>query len=108
MAVSLFLIALIGAITFYQSIHGLFSSLIMCVITVLSLTVAFALHEYVALQWLIQWKPDFALPLSLAICFVVPLISLRLALDAMLRRSCLLPSIVDRAGGVAFGLVTAL
>ncbi|MBN1510714.1 MAG: CvpA family protein [Phycisphaerae bacterium] len=108
MAVSLFLIALIGAVAFYQSIHGLFSAMIMCVITVLSLVFAFALHEYVALEWLIQWKPDFALPLSLAICFVVPLVTLRLTLDALLRRSCLLPSIVDRVGGVAFGLVTAL
>ena len=108
MAVSLFLIALIGAIAFYQSIHGLFSAMIMCVITVLSLAFAFALHEYVALEFLIQWKPDFALPLSLAICFAVPLIVLRVALDGLLRRSCLLPSIVDRAGGVAFGVITGL
>ncbi|UCG16554.1 MAG: hypothetical protein JSV19_00655 [Phycisphaerales bacterium] len=108
MWLSIFLIVLIAAITFFQSIHGLFSGLITCTLTILSCAFAFAIHEYVALELLIQWKPDFAVPLSLLLCFVVPLIVLRTAIDSLIRRSCLLPSLVDRVGGVVFGFVTAM
>ena len=83
MWLSLFLILLIAAVTYFIAIQGLFSALIMCVFTVLCCAFAFGIHEYVALEYLIQWKPDFAIPLSLVLSFAVPLIILRSAADAV-------------------------
>ena len=108
MWVSLFSLLLIAGVAFFQSIHGLLSSLIFCVLTILCAALAFALYEYVAFEFLLGWKPDFALALSLALCFVVPLILTRVALDQLIRRASLLPAIVDRAGGIIFGTITAL
>jgi uncharacterized membrane protein required for colicin V production len=108
MWLSLFLIVLIAAITFFQSIHGLFSGLITCVIAIICCAFAFGIHEYVALELLMGWKPNLAMPLALVLCFIVPLIALRTGMDALIRRSGLLPSIVDKAGGVVFGFVTAM
>jgi len=108
MWLSLFLILLIAAVTYFIAIQGLFSALIMCVFTVLCCAFAFGIHEYVALEYLIQWKPDFAIPLSLVLSFAVPLIILRSAADALLRRSCLIASIFDRVGGAVFGFLSAM
>ncbi len=108
MVLSLFLVVLIAAITFFQSIHGLFNGIITCVMAILCCAFAFAVHEYVALELLMGWKPNLALPLALVLSFILPLIALRSAADAMIRRSSLVPSIVDKAGGVIFGFVTAM
>ena len=67
MWLSLFCLLIIAGIAFFQSIHGLLSALIFCVLTILCAVFAFALYEYVAYEFLIQWKPDVALPISLAL-----------------------------------------
>ncbi|MCP4249954.1 MAG: CvpA family protein [bacterium] len=108
MWVSLFCLALIAGIAFFQSIHGLMSSLIFCVLTILCLALAFAIYEQVAFDLLYQWKPDLALPIALAGCFSVPLILTRVGMDKLIQRSSLLPAMVDRVGGIVFGLITAL
>ncbi len=108
MWVSLFCLALIAGIAFFQSIHGLMSSLIFCVLTILCLVLAFAVYEQVAFDLLYAWKPDLALPISLAGCFSVPLILTRVGMDKLIQRASLLPAMVDRVGGIVFGLITAL
>lgn len=108
MWLSLFCLLLIAGIAFFQSIHGLLSSVIFCVLTIVCAALAFALYEYVAYEYLIGWKPNFALPISLMLCFTVPLIVSRVAMDQMIRRSSLLPAVVDKIGGVLFGIVTAM
>lgn len=105
---SLFCVLLVGGVAFFQSIHGLFSSLLFCVIAIVSLGLGFGLYEYVAYEFLVGWKPDFALAISLAACFGVPLVILRVALDSLIQRSCLLPALVDRVGGLFFGVITSL
>lgn len=108
MWLSLFCLLLIAGIAFFQSIHGLLSSVIFCVLTIVCAALAFALYEYVAYEYLIGWKPNFALPISLMLCFAVPLIVSRVAMDQMIRRSSLLPALVDKIGGLLFGIVTAM
>jgi hypothetical protein len=108
MWLSLFLLAIIAAIAYFQAIQGFFSALIMCVLTMLCCAFAFATHEYVAVALLAKWKPDFALPLALAGCFAVPLIILRVVADAIIRRNCLISNLADKIGGAFFGLVAGL
>ena len=104
----LFCLLLLMGVAFYQSIQGLFSSLVFCVIAVISTAVAFTLYEYVAYEFLAAWKPDIALPVALAACFGLPLVLLRLAVDSLIRRSGLLPVLAEKIGGAGFGVITAL
>jgi hypothetical protein len=105
---SLFCLALLLAIAFFQSIHGLFNSVVFFVLSVLCAVLAFALHEWIAYSFLMQWKPDFALPIALAGVFGLLLTIARLVLDSVVQRAPLLPAMVERIGGGVFGLLTAL
>src|SRR3972149_6612899 len=103
----LFLILLL-VIALSQATKGFFSALIMTVLTICCCTVAVTSHEWIAFNALAPyWKPDFAHPLALGVTFGVSLLLLRLVFDRLIRRSCLLPAWVDRAGGGVCGLITA-
>jgi len=108
MWLSLFCLLLIAGIAFFQSIHGLVSSLIFCVLTIVCTAFAFAVYEYVAYSMLLSWKPDYAHALALALSFGVPLLILRVIMDQLIRRSNLIPAWADRAGGIVFGALTSL
>lgn len=109
MALSFTLFVLILAIAFFQATQGLFSALIMVLLTICCGAVAVGTHEYVAMTFLAnKWRPDYAMAISLAVTFGVPLLILRAAMDNLIRRSCLLPSWVDRVGGGACGLLSAM
>ena len=107
MWLSLFLLAFLIAATYFQAIQGVTSAAIMAVLTVLSLAVSFSTYEYIAQTFLISIKPDFAYPVALLGMFVVPLAVLRVLLDMWIPRSNLLPQILDRGAGAAFGLLTS-
>lgn len=110
MWLSLFCLALITGIAFFQSIHGLFSSLVFCVWTMVCTAIAFATYQYVAFEFLMDLlasKSDFASPIALVLCFAIPLIGGRLALDHFIKRAGLLAAMVDRIGGLFFGVITA-
>jgi hypothetical protein len=108
MVLSLLLLLLIIAIITYQSMQGLFSALLMTILTVCCVGFSFGVYEWVAINWLSKWKPDFAYAIALALCFGVPLIVLRVAFDQLIKRACLLPAAVDRAGGAVCGIFTAM
>jgi hypothetical protein len=109
MWLSLLLVVIIGAIAFFQATQGLFSALLMTVLTLCCAALALGTHEYVAITWLApRWRPDFAMALALGLTFGLSLVLLRAAADNLIRRACLLPSWVDRIGGAACGLVTGL
>ncbi len=109
MILSLLIVILILAIMYLQATHGLYSALIMMVLTICCAALAIGMHEQVAIAYLVSnWKPDFAYAISLAALFGIPLVILRLALDKLIRRSCLLPLWVDRIGGGFCGLITSL
>lgn len=108
MLLSLLYLILLLAIAFRQATHGFFSALIMTVLTVSCCAAAVTTHDWIAVNALAPyWKPDFAHPLALGVTFGLSLLLLRLAFDRLIRRSCLLPAWVDRAGGCVCGLITA-
>ncbi len=109
MWLSLILLGLLFAVAVKQATQGLFSSLIMVVLTVCCAAAALGSYEYVAGQWIgPMWRPDYALPVALAATFGVPLLILRLVFDKLIRRSCLLPAMVERVGAGLLALVSAM
>jgi len=108
MLLSLLFFVLLLAIALSQATRGFFSALIMTVLTLCCCAAAVATHEWIAIHALAPyWKPDFAHPLAMGATFGLSLLLLRLVFDRLIRRSCLLPAWVDRAGGGVCGLITA-
>lgn len=108
MLLSLLFLILLLTIALSQATRGFFSALIMTVLTVCCCAAAVTTHEWIAVNALVPyWKPDFAHPLALGVTFGLSLLLLRLVFDRLIRRSCLLPAWVDRAGGGVCGLITA-
>lgn len=105
---SLFAIVLILCITFYQGLHGLFSSFIMCVLTVLSAALAFGVFEDIYFSWLVTRQPDHGRAIALLAVFLITLLISRLVIDAVITGNLEFPVHVDRALGGLFGLITAL
>lgn len=109
MWLSIVFAGLVIAIAITQGTQGLYSAFVMTVLTICCAAAAFGTYEWVAIHWLApNWKPDYALPVSLGVVFGVPLVLLRLLFDRVIRRACLLPAWVDRVGGGVFGLITGL
>lgn len=109
MWLSLLCLLLLLAVTIVQATHGMFSALIMTVLTLCCGAAAIGMHEWVAQNWLIPlWRPDYAYALALIVLFGVPLVLLRLGFDLLIKRACLLPNWIDRIGGGFCGLITAL
>lgn len=109
MLISLVFVVLIFAIAYFQASQGWYSAMIMAVLTVSCAATAFGTYEWVATHFVAPyWKPGFAHSIALAAVFGVPLVVLRLVFDRALRRTCLLPLLMDRIGGGLCGLVTAM
>jgi len=109
MWLSLILLVLLLAIALMQGAQGLFSALIMTVLTICCAAAALGTYDWVAIHWLAPaWKPDYAHAIALAAIFGIPLVILRVIADKLVRRACLLPAWVDRIGGGFCGLITAL
>jgi len=109
MIVSLAFLLLLFAVTIRQATLGFFSALIMCVLTICCAALAIGTYEWTAANvFAPYWQPNYAQALALAVTFGVSLLILRLAIDRLVRRACLLPAVVDKAGGGICGLITGL
>lgn len=109
MVISLIFVVLIFAIAYFQASQGWYTAMIMTVLTVCCAAAAFGTYEWVATHFVAPyWKPSFACPIALAAVFGVPLVVLRLVFDRVLRRTCLLPLMLDRIGGGLCGIVTGM
>jgi len=109
MVFSLICLVLVLAIALRQGTQGLFSGMIMLLLTICCAAAAFGTYEWVGVKLLVPlWRPDYALPIALAVLFGIPLLVLRLVFDRLIRRACLLPSWADRAGGGVCGLLIGL
>lgn len=109
MLATVLILILVLTVAFVQSTQGWYSAMIMAVLTVTCAALAFGMHDWVAVNLLAPyWKPSFAHAIAMAALFGVPLIILRLIFDRTIRRSSLLPLMVDRVGGGICGLVTSL
>ncbi len=105
---SLFLFLIMCGIMFFQSIHGMFSALIMAVICVLSATLALGAHEALAENVLTDLIGDYAYPVSFVGIFAVAVFALRVLLDKIIARNPLLPGFIDKAGSACLGIITGL
>lgn len=105
---SLFLFLLMLGIMFYQSIHGMFSALIMAVICVLAGTLALGIHEMLAQDMLADLIGDYSYGVAFIGTFAVTVIILRVVLDKFISRNTLLPGFVDKVGSVFFGVISGL
>ena len=99
---------LVLAIVYYQVVQGLFSALIMMMLTILCAAVAFEYYEPVAQALLYERQGPHAEAASLLVLFVLPLLGLRLIFDRLIAGNVVMGLWVDRIGGGAVGLVTAL
>ena len=105
---SLFLLAFLGAIAYFQVIQGLTSAAIMLVATIFSVALSFGTYEYVAESFLMSIKPEFAYAVALLLTFLVPLAIFRFALDALIPRSNQVLDLLDKVVGGVFGFLTAM
>ncbi len=105
---SLFSVVLVLCIAYFQVIQGLFSGVIMCVLTVLCAALAFGTYENLYYGFLIDRMPDHGEAVALLSIFIISLLVLRTAADAGIPGNMVFPVWVERIGGGALGLVTAL
>jgi len=109
MAVVIIATILILAIAFYQAVQGMFSAIIMALLSVLCVALAFNFYEPMA-EALIGagLQGSFGHGTSLLALFVIPLLVLRICFDRFLRGNVVMGLWADRIGGGAFGLVTGM
>ena len=109
MILSAFFVVLVLAIALVQATQGWYSAMIMAVLTITCAALALGTHDWMAVNYIAPlWKPSYAHPIALAVLFGVPLILLRLAFDRTIRRTTLLPLMIDRVGGGICGFITAM
>jgi len=112
MVLILIAVALILAIAAFQAWQGVFSSLVMTILTALSAGIALATYESLAAE-LYNTQPAYAHAIALVATFVLPLLALRIAFDWLIRGNVILGNDITSVWigrGVAglFGLVTGM
>jgi len=105
---SLFAAVLILAITFYQGLLGLFSSVINFFLAALAAALAFGLYEDVYFTYLIDRQPDFGRAIALMAIFIISLLVMRVIVDLAIKDNMRFSLYVDRLGGGAFGFFFAM
>ena len=97
---------LVLAIAFYQVIQGLFSSLIMAILTLLCALAAFTYYEPFAEAALYARQPATADAIALITLFVLPLLVLRILADKFISGNVVFGMWINRIGGGVLGLFT--
>jgi len=95
---------LILAIALYQSIHGLFSAVIMAFLTTICAVFALGYYEWLGPAMLHGTQPAYGDALSLILHFVIPLLVLRVVFDKLIVGNAPLGGWADRACGGVLGL----
>ena len=95
---------LILAIALYQSIHGLFSAVIMALLTTVCAAVALGYYEWLGPAFLYSTQSAYADALSLTLHFVIPLLILRTVFDKLIIGNAPLGGWADRVTGGILGL----
>jgi hypothetical protein len=107
MVLQILVFLLVLGITFHQAVQGVFSALIMAMLSALCAAVAFQYYEPLAAT-LYNYQPAHADALALAGLFAITLLTLRLAFDRFLPGNVVMGNWPDRVAGGALGLITAL
>ena len=105
---SLFAVVLILAITFYQGLQGVFSAMIMCILTILAAALAFGVYEDIYFWQLVAHQPDHGRAIALVGVFIISLLVFRVVVDQVISGNVEFHTYVDRAGGGVFGFITAM
>lgn len=108
MWLSIFALAFIGSVAYFQAIQGLTSAGITAVLSIFCMALSFATYEYVADTYLSGFMPEYANAAALFALFAVPLLILRVLLDKFVPRSSLFPQVIEWAVGGAFGLLAGI
>jgi len=98
---------LVLAIAFYQVVQGLFSALVMTVLTVLCAALSFAVYPLVA-ELLYTTQPSCADALALIATFALPLLALRMLADRFIPGNVVLGVWADRIAGGILGIFTGI
>lgn len=96
---------LLVGIAFYQVVQGMFSAMIMTVLTLLAAAVAFNYYEPLA-ELLASRLGAYAHPAALLGIFVIMLYALREIYDRLIKGNVVMGLWPDRIGGAAFGVLT--
>lgn len=98
---------LILAVAFYQAAQGLFSAMIMVILTVLSAAIAF--NYFDALAGVLAGRLGaYAHGVALLATFAIPLLALRELFDRLIRGNVDLGAWASRLGGGALGILTGM
>lgn len=98
---------LVLGIAFFQVVQGLYSALVMAILSVICAVAALNFYEPVA-AFLYEYQPGHADALALIVLFVVPLLVLRILADKYLPANIVMGVWPSRIGGGALGIITAL
>jgi hypothetical protein len=100
---------LILSIAYFQVIQGVFSALIMAILSVLCALAAFNYYESLA-QTLRGWgiASTYVYPISLIAIFFLSLLALRILFDRLFYENVVLGTWSDRIGGGAMGIITGM
>jgi len=99
---------LILAIAYFQVTQGLFSALIMTILSIVCAAVALNTYEALAGAMLYAKQGSYADAIALTVLFVVPLFVLRILFDKLIPEGPEFSMWINRIGGGALGLVTGM
>lgn len=97
-------VVLIIAIAFYQALQGLFSSIVLAVLSILCALLALACYEPLAKSMLYGPQPATADAIALIAMFVLSLLGLRVVCDMVVKDNVTFGTWPDRIGGGLVGL----
>ena len=96
---------LILGIAYFQTTQGLFSAVIMAILSLLAAAFALNTYEPLARQMWENYAP-FAEAIALTLLFGVPLLGIRFLVDRFIKGNVVFGPWPDRIGGGLFGLLT--
>ena len=108
MWLSVFALLIILAIAFFQSIQGVFSAFIMAVLSIFAALLAFGFYENAYAAGLHARMPEYGQGVGLLAIFALALLFLRVIVDQLIHTDMFFGAWVNRIGGGAFGLITAM
>ena len=108
MVAILLVLALVLGIAFFQVVQGLFSALIMTILSVICAIAALNFYEPLAEALLYNRQPAYAEAISLVALFVIPLLALRVLFDKFISGNVVMGMWADRIGGGILGLISGM
>ncbi len=107
MILQIFALAFVIGITAMQSMHGLFSGMIMVFCSIVAAVAALGFFEPLVGLASNHIHPSYAAPGALVVVFILTLVILRVLADNLIRGNIRLPKYVDMGGAAVCGFISA-